>query len=358
MYENMTYERIQRRVLARVSPQFDKREGSIIFDATAPISFELAEAYIMAQVILRETFATTASREFLVLRAAEYNIYPEEATPAEVEGKFNRPIDLGTRFNFDKYNFVTVDVINPEEYTYKLVCETPGIGGNTCIGDVTPITQIGGLEVAKITKLITPGEDEEDTEVFRQRYMKALKSKAYGGNGDDYDEKVRKIHGVGGVKTYRCWNGGGTVKCVIIDTQYNSPDAEMIEEVQQEIDPTQDGKGYGVAPIGHIVTVVGATKVPINIEGTITPESGYTVDGLMSAIKAKINEYLLDRKVEWSTQSDKNNVTVRSAFILTKILDIKGIEDASISFSGGTSKIELATDAIPELGTLKLVQGV
>lgn len=358
MYENMTYERIQKRVLNRVKAQFDKREGSIIFDATAPISFELAEDYIMAEVILKETFASTASRWGLELRAAEYNIYPEQATPAEVEGQFNKSIDIGTRFNFDKYNFIVTELIDDKEHTYKLQCETPGIGGNSCIGDITPITQIGGLEVAKITKLITPGEDEEDTEVFRERYIKALKSKAYGGNGDDYDEKVRKIHGVGGVKTYRCWNGGGTVKCVIIDTQYNSPDDEMIDEVQQALDPTQDGKGYGVAPIGHIVTVVGATKVPINITGTIAVENGYTLDGLMTSIKDKVNEYLTDKRIEWSTQTDKQYITVRSAFILAEILDVKGVKDVDITFTGGATKINLETDAIPVLGDITLKQEV
>lgn len=62
LYENMTYERIQKRILNRVKAQYDKREGSIIFDATAPIFFWIGEAYIMAEVILKETFASTASR--------------------------------------------------------------------------------------------------------------------------------------------------------------------------------------------------------------------------------------------------------------------------------------------------------
>lgn len=357
MYENMTYERIQRRVLNRVKPQYDKREGSIIFDATAPISFELAEAYIMAEVILKETFAYTASRWGLELRASEFNIYPEPATPAEVEAKFNKPIDIGTRFNSDKYNFYAAEVLDKSNHIYKLVCETPGIGGNTCIGDITPISQIGGLEVAKITKLITPGEDEEDTEVFRQRYIKALKSKAYGGNGDDYNEKVRKIHGVGGVKTYRCWNGGGTVKCVIINTQYKSPDNEMINEVQQEIDPTQDGKGYGVAPIGHIVTVVGAREVPINVQATITVKGGYTTTELTQSITEKINEYLIDKRIEWSTQTDKQYVTVRSAFILSKILDVKGVKDCILTVNGNNTKLDLASDEIPIIGNIRIIQG-
>ena len=65
MYENMTSERLESRMLGRIPETLDKREGSIIFDATAPAAIELAEAYIMARVILRQTFATTADRPYL-----------------------------------------------------------------------------------------------------------------------------------------------------------------------------------------------------------------------------------------------------------------------------------------------------
>nr|DAH78863.1 MAG TPA: Baseplate J like protein [Caudoviricetes sp.] len=33
MYENMTFDKIEKRMLARVRSTFDKREGSIIYDA-------------------------------------------------------------------------------------------------------------------------------------------------------------------------------------------------------------------------------------------------------------------------------------------------------------------------------------
>ena len=54
--------------------------------------------------------------------------------------------------------------------------------------------------------MVIPGEDEEDTEVFRQRYMDSLNAQAFGGNRADYLEKVNAIPGVGGVKVYRVWN--------------------------------------------------------------------------------------------------------------------------------------------------------
>ena len=46
MYENMTFENIMDRCLARVSASVDKREGSIVYDAIAPAAAELAILYI------------------------------------------------------------------------------------------------------------------------------------------------------------------------------------------------------------------------------------------------------------------------------------------------------------------------
>lgn len=358
MYENMTAERLLSRMLDRVSPKFDRREGSIIYDACAPAALELAEAYIMAQVILKETFATTADREYLILRAAEYNITPEEATAAEVEGKFSQAVSLGSRFNFNSLNFEVVELLDDSQHTYKLRCETTGIIGNGCIGTIVPIDPIPGLATAEITKLITPGEDEEDTETFRLRYFAALKSKAYGGNGDDYKEKVLALAGIGGVKVYRCWAGGGTVKLVIMTTQYTIPDSELIDEVQNEIDPSPQGKGYGIAPIGHVVTVTAAAEKKINVAARVTLKSGYDPADVQSAVEAAVDSYLAERRKEWCSQSDTEQVIVRAAYILTAILGVQNVVDVSgVTINGDTDRITMTTEEVPTLGTVSLTEG-
>ena len=33
-------------------------------------------------------------------------------------------------------------------------------------------------------------------------------------------------------KIYRCWNGGGTVKVVFVNNEFNKPSAELVKEVQ------------------------------------------------------------------------------------------------------------------------------
>ena len=89
---------------------------------------------------------------------------------------------------------------------YEITCETAGEAGNDYTGTVIPIEYVDGLETCSISAVVIPGEDEEDTEVFRQRYMDSLNAQAFGGNRADYLEKVNAIPGVGGVKVYRVWN--------------------------------------------------------------------------------------------------------------------------------------------------------
>lgn len=86
MYENITYEDILQRMLDRVPNNMDKREGSIIYDALAPAAIELQLMYIELDVIMNESFADTASREYLIKRASERGITPEPATNAILKG--------------------------------------------------------------------------------------------------------------------------------------------------------------------------------------------------------------------------------------------------------------------------------
>ena len=182
MYENITYEDILQRMLDRIPASMDKREGSIIYDALAPAAVELQLMYIEFDTILSETFADTASRPFLIKRAAERGIIPYTATNAIVKGVFTPTnVDvLGKRFSCDEFNYIVVEKITDGEY--KMQCETVGIKGNATFGQMIPIEYIEGLETAEITEILIPGEDEEDTEVFRKRYLKSFESQAFGGN--------------------------------------------------------------------------------------------------------------------------------------------------------------------------------
>ena len=201
MYENVTYEDILQRMLDRVPDSMDKREGSIIYDALAPAAVELQLMYIEFDIILQETFADTASREYLIRRAAERGIIPIAATHAILKGEFTPStlnIPIGARFSCGTLNYAVTEKIS--DGAYKLECETEGETGNAQFGQMIPIDYIEGLETCYLTELLIPGEDEEATEDIRARYFDTFDTKPFGGNQKDYIQKTNALPGVGSTK--------------------------------------------------------------------------------------------------------------------------------------------------------------
>jgi uncharacterized phage protein gp47/JayE len=352
MYEHMTFESIMESALARVPSSMDKREGSVIWDAIAPAAIELLNLYIQLDVILKETFADTASLYYLKKRAAERGIYQIMATNAFLRGEFT-PIDLeipiGTRFSCDKLNYVVTEKI--EDGVYKMMCETAGTEGNRHLGILIPIDYIDGMATANMTELLIPAEDDEDVEVFRERYLNSLSSQAYGGNIADYEEKVNAIQGVGGVKVTPVWNGGGTVKVTFIDSTFHAPTEEMIAMVKNEVDPyPYEGLGYGCAPIGHVVTVEGVEGVTVNIVTKLTYREGWDWASAKPYVEAAIDKYFNEISEQWA---ESDNLFVRISQMESRILDCEPILDIeNTTLNGVASNLALESHQIPVRGTV------
>lgn len=226
------------------------------------------------------------------------------------------------RFSLEDLNYEVLEKIRDGEY--KIKGESLGVVGNKYFGSMIPIDYIQGLQNIEITELLIPGEDEEDTEIFRKRYFDSFDSKAYGGNVEDYLKKTNSIPGVGSTKVTPVWNGGGTVKLTILDSNFDKANETLIETVQNIIDPTMDATGIGIAPIGHIVTVDTVKEVKVNIKTQITFEDTYSFENLRESIKEVISSYLLEIRKDWANQ---NNPIVRIAQIESRILSMNGVVD-------------------------------
>ncbi len=395
MFENITYEKILERMLARVSDRFDKREGSVIWDTHSPTAIEFQILYLELDAILREAYGDTASREFLILRCKERGISPYGATKAVLKGEFS-PVNIemtGERFNIGMMNYTVTEKIGEGEY--QVQCETAGTEGNQYLGRMTPIAYIDGLESAELTKVLIPGENEEETEALRQRYLASFEEKSFGGNVADYLEKTEAIPGVGKAKVTRIWNGdirptqmipseevkewyestvdtlpeeiakwltsvytaaaekklttGGTVLLTILDSAYGAASDTLIKTVQNKIDPTENaGDGYGLAPIGHVVSVRSAAEIRIYVKTKITFDTGYGWNNLQTAIDEAVSDYLLTLRKSWAASPC---LIVRISQIETRILDIPGIIDIQdTSVNGKEDNLILGTYEIPVYG--------
>lgn len=395
MYEDNTYEVILQRMLNRVPDKFDKREGSVIWDTHSPTAIELQILYLELDVILKEAYGDSASREFLILRCKERGIYPYEATHAVLKGVFvPSSIDVtGQRFNIGDVNYTVAGKITDGEY--RVECETAGKIGNQFFGTMIPMEYIKGLQTAELTEILIPGEDEEETEDLRQRYFSSFEEHAFGGNRADYLEKTNAIPGVGRTKVTRVWNAdispvdmiptenvemwyngikgtltgevrlwldsvfsagkqkkltiGGTVLLTIIDSEFGLASDALVQAVQTAIDPEVNaGDGYGLAPIGHVVKVESAKAKEIIIETTLTFEPGYGWGNLQALIEEAISAYLLELREEWA---DASYLIVRVSQIDNRILNVPGIVDVqNTSINGSRDNLSLGKYEIPVLG--------
>lgn len=347
MYEGESYEALMQRKIDHIKaidPTLDTREGSLLFFALGANSAEMAQAYIDLTTTMNEAFADTASRESLIKRASESGLKPKKASRAILKGEFTPAlldIPLGSRFSSSGLVYKLTEKIS--DGNYKLECETLGIQGNQYFGDIVPVLYIPGLETCRLTELLIPGENDEDTEVFRQRYFDSFDSQAFGGNIADYTEKINNLPGVGGVKVYPVWNGGGTVKCVILNSEYSIPSAELIAQVQETIDPVpMAGQGAGLAPIGHTVTIAGVMDTAIDITSTITYQDGWDFAAIEPTVNTVIDNYLKELNQTWQstkTASTNTGLIVRISQIETRLLDVAGVLDI-----GGTTINALASN--------------
>lgn len=348
MYENITYESILQRMLDRIPSDMDKREGSVIFDALAPAALELQLMYLELDSILNDSFGDTASREFLIRRAKERGLTPKPATFARLKA-VSTPDDvyipIGARFTLDDLHYKIISKTGDGEYSVQ--CEEIGTAGNRNFGNLIPIDYIKGLETMRLAELLIPGEDEEETENFRQRYFASFDQKAFCGNVRDYIEKTSSVAGVGAVKVKPVWNGGGTVLVTILDSEYNAASDTLIGSVKDTLDP-DDGRGGGVVPIGHTVTVKTAESVPIKVTADITFNDGYNFNALKNEITGAVANYFLEIRKNWGV-SDKS--TVRVSQVEMRILNITGVLDIrNTKLNGSGENLILNAMQIPVTG--------
>ncbi len=404
MYENMTYEALLQSALSRVSTAIDKREGSMVMNGVAPSMAELAQLYIGLDFVFQATYLLTAPRDYLIQRASDRNMSPYPATAAVFRAVFNIEVPEGTRFSCDDLNFVVTGRTSHETDTdtrlsHTVACETVGAAANSYAGLLIPVNYVDGLTLAELVELLIPGDDDEETEIFRQRVLDSFQSQAFGGNQADYTEKVRAIAGVGAVKVHPVWNGdidpaslipdaavtawyeatvgslsapvatwltavytaalakkltvGGTVRLVILASNNEAPSDTLLNKIQTAVDPTQNaGEGLGLAPIGHVVSVAGVTEETVNISFTLSYEAGWNWAAAKSYVEATIDGYFTDLAESWDTS---DHLTVRISQIESRILAECStmVNDISGTLINGVAQnLALDADSIPVRGAV------
>ncbi|MFV0497498.1 MAG: baseplate J/gp47 family protein [Candidatus Fimivivens sp.] len=352
-----TYNEILTEMLARVPDDLDKREGSLIYTALAPMAYMLCEQQFYDDDITDSTMPDTATGALQTRLYTSLGVSRKAATKAARLGLFTpsgAAVAIGSRFGAAGV-YYTVSGVTAGGY--QLTCEIPGIIGNQYFGEILPLDNLNpDITSATLSTVLVVGEDAEDDDSYRIRFYAEMQSTPFGGNVAQYEQQIKSISGVGDVVVFPTPEGGGTVCCVIVDPEGNPVSGTLLDAVQEMIDPTPQGKGYGLAPIDHVVTITTPTAALMNISATIVLDTGYTLSALESQISAAISDYFL------IGVGFRGNI-VRVARIETAILSVEGVIDVTgLTLNGVDENLtlpKLYNDYyVPVVGALAFTEGM
>jgi len=343
----MTQEEILSRLLSEISSEFDKSVGSFFYDTQKPLSIELETVYARIESILLNGFAATATGEYLDKKAAEQGITRKAATystgTATVSGNASAVISIGDKVASDTLVFTVTEtktIDTSGSATVSIVCDMPGKQGNVPIGAINrfPVT-IAGLVSVKNLTASTGGFDTETDDELRLRYFENVSVPATSGNKYHYANWAKEVSGVGDVKVMPLWNGTGTVKVIIINSEKGAADETLIHAVTEYIEANR--------PIGASVTVESAVPLTVNISASVTLKSGYTITNISPLIEQAITAYL--KKIAFE------ETYISYAHIGGAILGCEGILDyTNLLVNGATDNIQVAENQVPVLGTVTI----
>lgn len=355
--EGETIDTVMQRMLDALPDDIDKSEGSYIWDALAPVANEYGKIIEWAREILRIGSISTTYGEYLDLKAAENGIIRTPSTKATgkvtVVGEPGTTVPAGTRFATPSDNVTesiefesTEDVVIGEsgEAAIDVIAVEEGAQGNVEAGNISlVIPAVNGVTAVNNKEAMSGGYEEESDESLLQRVLEDSRKTEGDGNVDDYIAWSKEISGVGNVLVEPQWQGPGTVRVVILDQNGNAASEDLIDAVQEHLDPGQKGIGEGKAPVGAKVTV--ETAKVILIETTIpdiTAESGYSIEQAKENAEKALKEYL-------NSINPGGEIIVKEAEAV--IINAPGVRKfGDLLLNGSREDILISTTELADLG--------
>lgn len=329
-------------MLSNVDSELDKSVGSFIYDVLSPVAIELEKLLKQAEQILDKGFADTSTGKDLERIVSEVGITRKKSTKASgyvtITGINGSKILKGDMVATDSLNYLFLEdkVIENQTIDVLVECEIDGVEGNIPVGAIKYFPKtLQGLQTVTNKQAFENGYDTEDDESLRERYYIKVRTPASSGNIDDYKQWCLETNGTGDCRIIPLWNGNGTVKVVVINSNKVGADEKLINSVKENIEKNR--------PIGATVTVISAKEIPINISFNINIESNYELENIKNQIKDTIKDYL--KEIAF------NKEYVSIAKIGAFILDTDGVVDyTELTVNSSTDNIKIENEQVAVLG--------
>lgn len=337
----------------------NKIEGSLGADNAHAVGTELARLYDYIDWVHDMHYVDTATGEWLDKKADDYGLQRKGATKARGYVTFTGAPGTYIPTDFEVYSdtitFVTLENGTiPDSGVLRLECECveSGAAGNIPAGAITAHDRLSGLYSVQ-SEEFTGGVDVESDDDFRDRLLLYIRYPGMSGSAYHYMHWALEVSGVGKVQVYPLWDGPGTVKLSILDSNSRAATDELRDQVKNYIDP-EDGMGEELAPIGAILTVSTAVEVPISLSGTLTVKQDSAREQIIETIKKDIDAYYRD--ISYSGDPtviapEDDHTVISYAKIIEIIMAVSGVLDAAdIKINDQKDSIRLETEQIPIVG--------
>ncbi|WP_096199521.1 baseplate J/gp47 family protein [Bacillus sp. FJAT-45350] len=347
---------IHEEILSDIDDSYSKLQGDFIYEATRPpaIQFNKLEKQnenvrnkldvenLRGEELAKYIFNRTGQER----REKTYSI-GEVLVEADGTVYVNDLFETESGIQFVATEERTIS----ESGTVKIQAVEPGPIGNVPANRITkiPVTLSGVVSVANPQPTYDGFSAESDADLL-QRYYERIRTPATSGNRAHYLIWAKEIAGVGDARAFPLYYGGNTVRVVIIDAEKKPASNDLIEQVQEHIDPGSNGLGDGVAPLGAYCYVEAAVPVTINVDFTVTKEDGYTDEEVIENVSKSLTEYLK------SIAFVEGINFVSYAQIGSTILDSTGVFDyTNLIVNGSNVNIDIANDEVAILGGVGIV---
>lgn len=345
MYEDKTPESIKADIVAGLDGM-DCSEGSYVDLLISPIAYEIWKYYTAIGAVEPIVFVDEGSGAYIDQKCADYGMTRKPGVKATVSMSFSG--DNGTVLSKGKafmtktgLTFLLVDSVTIVDGTGSGVAEAEAVGSQYNIGRDTLVAQtvlLPGLE-SWSNESASGGTNPETDEELVKRLYDRLRNPATSGNVAHYKEWATETPGVGNCRVLPLWDGAGTVKLVVVDSEGKVASEAILEDCQAHVEEMR--------PIGAAVTVESATAVTVSVTATVTLDNTTTLEEVKTAFNKALDEYLR------SIAFEKNEVQYsRIAFML---LDTAGVHDYSdLMVNEGTINLTLTDTEIPVRGETAL----
>ena len=340
-----TSQEIQERMLVNVSEDYDTSEGSFIYDALKPAAIEFENQQKEVETVRNkldiENLTDDELTRFVYTRTG---INRKRATKANgvviISGSVGSSIHVGDLVSDGYINFISLEektIGESGQMTVLVECEEYGSVGNATANSITvfPVT-IQGLVDVYNQNAFTNGYDAESDDALRQRYYDKLQRPGKAGNKYHYREWAMEVTGTGDARVFPRYNGPLSVKVVVIDSNKQPADGDLIESIKQHI---EEEMPFGVTDL----SVISASALNIHLTVTLSIVDGYIESNVIETIKANITRYL--KEIAFTS------TFVSYAKIGSIIIDSEGVLDyENLLLNGGTSNVPIQDEQVAIMG--------